>query len=229
MSGRKDNGRGEVPGGGGRQPEGPGASDHEAQAQVWAQMQWDRVWTWWGCPHPVKWQWSPLHLCCKKAPMQRCTRAVPWQPPSNLPGKIPPGRWYLSDWSSVPSTLCASWPVWLTYVCTFTQFLCLLDGLIFQFSLAWLASCRSFREEWQLDPPSVWVLVRWWSDPPSVWVPSSQYGGGTDVETDREIGLERWWSSSELSHRISGSWGYVSSLSSPSLCGSSTSSPGERN
>ena len=45
--------------------------------------------------------------------------------------------------------------------------------------------------------------------------------------TIRDIRLERQWSSSELSHRISGRWWHVSSLSSPSSCGSSTSVGGK--
>ena len=72
------------------------------------------------------------YLCSRKASLQRCTRTVHWQPSSNLLWKIPHGRWHLSAQPSVPPTLCASWPVWLTYVHTFQPTLHLLDELIFQ-------------------------------------------------------------------------------------------------
>ena len=81
-------------------------------------MQWDGAQTWWGCPCPAKSQWSSVCLCSIKALLQRHTRAVTWQPPSNLIGKTPSGRWQLSDPASVPTALHASWPLWLTYACT---------------------------------------------------------------------------------------------------------------
>ena len=89
------------------------------EAQALAQMQWDRAQIWWRHPHPFEQPWSWFHLCSRKAPPQKCTSAVTQQPPSNLPGKIPPGRWHWFGQSSVPTTLHASWPVWLAYVHTF--------------------------------------------------------------------------------------------------------------
>ena len=109
------------------------------------------------------------------------------------------------------------------FVCTFQPTLYLLDEFIFQFEL-WCDWHPVEAEEGVIAWPSLCLgtggMMVW---PSSFWVPSSRCGGGSDAGNDREIRSERQCFSSETSHRISGRWGYISSLSSPSSHGSSTS------
>ena len=71
-------------------------------------------------------------------------------------------------------------------------------SLYSSWALAWLASCRSLREEWyqnpsvwvpagwQPNPLSVCVQTEWLSDPPLVWVHTSRSDAGAGKRIDRD-------------------------------------------
>ena len=232
MSGKEDTGGGDVTGGGVRTPDGPGTGQ---TMRLRLGAQWDRAQIWWRCPHPVEQPWLQPCLYSRKAPLEI-------HQGNNLTASIEL-TWDNTSWrvALIWLIICA-----LCLACLLACLACLCSHLSANscvswmsshssWALAWLASHRSLREGWypnpsvwvlagwQPNPPSVWVQAGWLSNPPLVWVHSSRSEAGASRGIDREMGLERQCSSSDLSHRNSGRWGYVFKPSSPTLHGSSTS------
>ena len=119
-------------------------------------------------------------------------------------------KWHWFGWSSVPSSMHASWPVWLVYAHIFQPIPALWMSSHSSRVLAQLASHRGLGREGWYPNTSVWVQAGWLSNPPLVWVHTSRSKAGAGKGIDREMGLERWCFSSKLSHRNSGRWGMSS-------------------